>query len=94
MLTRCTPPEHIFVFRALLEIEIEIENADSVHSAGTHPPFRALLEIEIEIEIARARHAPHQSDHAKKNYMKRGQNINTYTDIATTRPTRPRGPSW
>ena len=43
MLTRFTPPEHIPVFRALLkikiEIEIKIENADSVHSAGTHPRF-------------------------------------------------------
>ena len=51
MLTRFTPPEHIPVFKSLLEneieieisieieIKIEIENADSVHSAGTHPRF-------------------------------------------------------
>ena len=37
MLTRFSPLEHIPVFRALLEIEIK--NADSVHSAGTHPRF-------------------------------------------------------
>ena len=49
MLTRFTPPVHIPVFRALLEIkivieieieiEIEIKNADSVHFAGKHPRF-------------------------------------------------------
>ena len=79
MLTRFTQPEHI-------------------------PVFRALLEIEIEIEIARERHDPHQStDKARsipvrppKKITWQGDRIYiyTYTDIATTRPTRPREPSW
>ena len=44
-MTWFTPPEHIPVFKALLEIaikikiEIKMDNADSVHSAGTHPRF-------------------------------------------------------
>ena len=117
-------PEHILVFRALIEIEIELQNTSSFlglysrsrsrSNSGTHPRFqgstrdrdktpehilvfRALLEIEIKIKIApvHGRGTLCTSPTMQKNRMGRGQanKQHQHTDIATARPTRPRGPS-
>ena len=84
------------------------EYADLVHS-GTHPRstrdryrdrdrtpehiliFRALLQIEIKIAPVHGQGTLCTSLTTQKNHMGRGQQ---QMDIATTRPTRPRGPSW
>ena len=107
-------PEHILVLRALLEIKIEIEiklhNTSSFlglysrsrSNSRTHPRFLGSTQDrdrDRDCTSSQTRHALHQSDHAKKLHEK-GTNRQTdkqthrHTDIATNRPTRPRGLSW
>ena len=114
MLTWFTP-EHIPVFRALLEIEFELWNTALYlglysrlrSNSGTHPRFEGCTQdwdwtsehilvfralFEIKIEPVHGRGTLLTSPTTQKNCGKGTSDIQM--DIATTRPTRPRGPSW
>ena len=84
-------PEHILVFKALLEIEIEIELWNTSLFLGLY--LRSSLRLRLHQSTEKARSAPVRP---RKKIAWEGDKHtdNTKTDFATTRPTRPRGPTW
>ena len=99
MLTRFTP-EHIPVFRALLEIGIEIgielRNTSSFLGLYSRSRSRSNFGTPYGSGSGRVIWGPMRG--LEKNCMGRGHSTDrqtdTRTDMSTLWPTRPRGPSW